>query len=409
MMKIWIVNQYAIPPNRPGGTRHYYLAKELVKMGHEVTIFTSDVDYLSKEKVDNKDDFKVFDGVKFLFIKCLQYKKNGIRRAFNMLSFHNNFLRTVKKNKSELYKPDIIIGSSPNPFAALAALKVSKRFNIPFILEVRDLWPETLVEIGKMSPKNPFVLWLSYLEKKLYKKAEIIVTLLENIANDIQKKVRERKEIIWIPNGLDFDLVPDYTPPTDNSVFEVIYAGAHGIANNLNIVLDAAEILKQNTIKKRVIFRLIGDGPEKERLMKKAEERELTNVIFEDPVPKKEIYKKLQSSDACLMILKPTKLFEKGISPNKLFDYMSVGRPIIFSVSTTNKLIEKVDCGIVSEPGNPSDLATAIKKMAELPINQRELFGEKAYRYVKEKHDFENLALAFNKLLESVFKDKQKE
>lgn len=390
-MKIWMVNQYAIPPDRSGGTRHYSLARELEKSGHEVTIFASCLDYMKREQLPTfRDESQDYDGVKFCFINSSNYKKNGVSRVKNMISFSSNFLKVAQRKTGDL--PDVIYGSSPSPFAAQAAMRLAKRFGIPFVLEIRDLWPETLVEVGGMSRFHPFVIWLSMIEKRLYKGAEKIVTLLEDAKSSIQTKVPEKKEILWIPNGISFDIVPEFKPAEEKECFELVYSGAHGIANDLGTIIDAATILSETRISRKIRFRLIGDGPEKEKLKSIAKERQLLNVIFEDPVPKREIYKRLQEADACIMLLKPTSLFDKGISPNKLFDYMSVGRPIIFSVSSSDNLVARYGCGMTVEAGDPEELAKAAVKLSTMTNDERTSMGLNGFSSVMKHNDMRILA-----------------
>jgi len=397
-LKIWMVNQYAIPPDRSGGTRHYSLARELEKRGHEVTIFASCFDYMKREQLPTfRDESQDYEGVKFCFIDSSSYEKNGVSRVKNMISFSSNFLKVAQRKTGDL--PDVIYGSSPSPFAAQAAMRLAKRFGIPFVLEIRDLWPETLVEVGGMSRFHPFVIWLSMIEKRLYKGAEKIVTLLEDAKSSIQTKVPEKKEILWIPNGISFDIVPEFKPAEEKECFELVYSGAHGIANDLGTIIDAATILSKSRVPRKIRFRLIGDGPEKERLKSIAKERQLLNVIFEDPVPKREIYKRLQEADACIMLLKPTSLFDKGISPNKLYDYMSVGRPILFSVSTLDNVVQKADCGITVRAGDPKEMAEGTLRLLEISLDRRNQLGKKAYEYVKSTHNMEKLARKLEELL----------
>lgn len=399
-----MVNQYAIPPDRSGGTRHYSLARELTKRGHEVTIFASCFDYMKREQLPTfRDESQVYDGVKFCFVDSSSYEKNGFSRVKNMISFSSNFLKVAQRNTEDL--PDVIYGSSPSPFAAQAAMKLAKRTDVPFVLEIRDLWPETLVEVGGMSRFHPFVIWLSVIEKRLYKGAKKIVTLLEDAKNSIQTKVSEKKEILWIPNGISFDIVPEYKPAEERECFELVYSGAHGIANDLGTIIDAATILSESRTSRKIRFRLIGDGPEKDKLRTIAKERQLLNIIFEDPVPKREIYNKLQKADACIMLLKPTSLFDKGISPNKLYDYMSVGRPILFSVSTSDNIVEEAGCGITVRSGNPEDLAKGSIELSTKSVDELQEMGKRAYSYVKTYHNMEKLTVRLEELFSQCRED----
>jgi len=408
-MRVWHIDHYAAPPTRPGITRQYSLARELIRRGHEVTLVAAAFDHRTRQIVhlrpEEKAKLEQIQGVPFLWTRAFPYQRNSIRRVINMFSFA---WRAYKESPKWIKgPPDIIVGTSPNPFAALTAYHLANRYGVPFVLEVRDLWPQTLIDLAGFSHYHPFIVILSLIERILYRRAQAIITLLPGSQEFIAKKRGNSKNIYWIPNGVDFDLIPDPVPPPSAPPFTVMYAGAHGLANGLDIALQAARRLQEEGWGARVQFRFIGDGPEKPRLVHQARAWGLQNVIFEDPVPKKEVYPRLQQAHSFLMILRDSPLFRWGISPNKLFDFMAMARPVLFCVRTPYNPIEEHRAGLTAPPDNPQALAEAIRTLAQTPAEERWAMGLRARAYVEQEHDLRKLAGRFEKVLLAVIKENE--
>lgn len=403
-MNIWIVNHYAIPPQQVGGTRHYALAKELIRRGHRVTIVASSFDHATRreEHLAPGELFKleVVEDVPFLWLRTPPYAGNSVARVWNMAVFAYRVWRIA--GEALVGRPDVVIGSSPHLFAALAAERLAARFRAPFVLEVRDLWPQTLIDLGSFSARHPFILLLEKIERYLYRKATRIITLLPGAGEHIKDKGGDPSRVVWIPNGIDLELVPPPQPPDEDEVFTLMYAGAHGLANGLHTVLEVAHHLEQEGWGEKVRFRLVGDGPEKPSLMERASGLRLTSVVFEDPVPKREVYRLLQQADAFLMILMESSLFRWGVSPNKLFDFMASARPIVFSVSTRFNPVEEAKAGFTVPAGDPIALAKAIKRLAAMPREERWAMGLRGRRYVEEHHAFNRLVDKLEEVLQDV-------
>ncbi len=399
-MRVWLVNHYALPPQRSGGTRHYTLARELIRRGHEVTLIASSVDYMRREEAylrpDEQARLEMVGEVPFLWLRTPAYKGNSLRRVGNMLAFAYRLRREAPRH---LPPPDVIVGSTPHLFAAWAAYRLARRYRVPFVLEVRDLWPQTLIDLGGFSPYHPFILLLAALERALYRRAQAVVTLLPGGAEYIARKRGTEQGIYWVPNGVDLSLIPDPVPPPPEPPFTVMYAGAHGLANGLDIALQAARRLQEEGWGARVQFRFIGDGPEKPRLVHQARAWGLQNVTFEDPVPKEEVYPRLQQAHAFLMILRDSPLFRWGISPNKLFDFMAMARPVLFCVRTPYNPIEEHRAGLTAPPDDPQALAEAIRVLAQTPAEERWAMGLRARAYVEQEHDLRKLAGRFEEVL----------
>lgn len=399
-MNIWILNHYAGTPDYPS-TRHYDLSKELVRRGHVVTIFASGFHYQKfvEIRLAKGEKWKVqdYDGVKFVWIKTTLYKGNEWRRIVNMLSYAWRVIWIGKKFKE---KPDVIIGSSVHSFAVVSAYILSNIKKSHFFFEVRDLWPQTLIDMGALSEKSSVTWGLRKLEKFLYKKAEKIITLLPYADQYIINLGISKEKIVWIPNGVDlsrYENIKKYNGRISNQ-FTILYLGAHGKANALDVILDAASILQDKGLD-NIKFVFIGDGPEKKSLIEYSESKGLKNVEFRDAVPKNEIYKVMGEADAYVFNLEALSLWKYGISSNKLFDYLASGRPILFSGNSANNPVEEAKAGITVPPRNPSALAEAIIKLFSLPKEERIKMGENGWEYIRKNHDIKILAERLERLL----------
>lgn len=403
-LRIWIINQYAVPPDRAGGARHYKLAVQLQQRCHEVLIVAGSFDHRTRTEFRLQPGQQWLEqdiqGVPYLWLRTPPYAGNDAKRFWNMLAFAARVWRG--KGLYARPRPDVILGSTPTLFAAEAAAHLARRFRVPFVLEVRDLWPDSLIDIGNFSPRHPVIRALRLLERRLYRSADHIISLLPGAVSYIEAVRGREGSVTWIPNGVDTGRIPP--PPTGNGLgdrFTVTYAGAHGVANGLETVLDAAQLLAREG-ESRILFRLIGDGPEKARLVRRASDQGLTNVEFMEPVPKAEIFRWLWASDACLMPLKPSPVFRWGVSPNKLFDYMAASRPVIFAVDTLHDPVSRSGGGVTIPPGDPVALANAVRRLAALSPAERQLMGERGRTYVAEYHDFAVLGGRLEKVLASL-------
>ena len=406
--KIWILNHYAIPPNMPGGTRHYDLSQELIKKNFEVTIFSSGFSH------GKKNYFKLFKGkpyivenygkLKFVWLRTALYKKNNYKRIINMISYLTRILK-VGHNFS---KPNVIIGSSVHPFAVIAAWLLSKKYKAKFIFEVRDLWPQTPIDMGVIKPNGIIAKLMYAWEKFMYKRADKIIVLLPNAKKYIESKGISAEKVVWIPNGVNLEQFnnPIQLDPNSDLVqllrksknkFKVIYTGAHGPANGLNVVIEVASILQKNH--NEVQFFLIGDGVEKDKLQHNAKKYNLKNIHFFSSIPKEQIPDLLRYADLLLHCFAPINVFKYGISPNKIFDYLASEKPVIMSVKTSNNIVQEAGAGITVEPGNAEALAKGIAKIQGMSPEERQKLGANGRAYVKKYHNTRGLANILEKIL----------
>lgn len=405
---LWILNHYAISPDMSGGTRHFDLARELVRKGHEVTIFASGFDHHTRQYLKIKPGEKMrveeYDGVRFVWVNTIPYYGNNWRRVLNMLSYGWRVLRCSRG----LTKPDVIIGSSMHPFAALAGWWLARRHKARFIFEVRDLWPQTAVDMGAMK-KNSLPAKLLYAwEKFMYHKAEKIIVLLPYAKDYVASRGINPEKVFWLPNGVNlerFDHPAPLEPGSEvaevfeqyHDKFKVVYTGAHGPANGLEVIIHAASSFQNRNL--GVHFFLIGDGPEKDKLISMVKENHLNNVSFLPPVPKAQVPSVLERADLLVHTIKKMSVLRYGMSPNKMYDYLASAKPIVTSIEAKNNPVEEANAGIVVEPENPEALAEAIVKIYELPEEKRIELGKNGRRYVEQFYNIKNLATNLESLL----------
>ena len=299
----------------------------------------------------------------------------------------------------------MVIGSSVHPFAAVAGALLARRYKVPFVFEVRDLWPQTLVDMGRLRDDAPATWVLRRLERWLYRRAARTVVLLPQAWQYIVPLGIAKERVVWIPNGVDLSLFPRAAPATQSQdgVFTLMYFGAHGQANGLDNVLQAMARLRQMPAGQHIRLRLIGDGPLKPALVAQAEALGLRNVVFEPPVPKAQIPALAAQADAFVIaVLDLPGLYRFGISMNKLFDYLAAERPTVMASSASNNPIAEAGAGLTVAPGQPQALAEAIAQIAAMPLAERQRMGRAGREYVEQNHGFDQLAGRLAAVLDAV-------
>ena len=392
-LSLWIVNQYALPPDQAGITRNYALAERMVTKGIESLIVAAQTSYLSRSttglSVDGRLDLR--RTVPFLWIPAPRYKGNGLRRVFNMLIFA--LLAVVLPifyfRRGRISRPDVILGSSPNLFAGFSALALARILKAHFVLEIRDLHPLSITALTGVSPRHPYIRLLGLIEKVLYRRADLIVSPLQGVGEHVRKTIGSARPWIWIPNSVDVGQVLQ-PPPTRSapSPFTLVYAGAHGVANDLHILVKAAELLRDEDVR----FILYGDGVAKTELRSYVERHGIQNVKFCDPVPKTEIYDRLAYADALVFILPDNALYEHGLSANKLYDYLASARPVLIATNSVHNPIAAAGAGVTVSPGSATALADGVRRIAQLSPDEREVMGQRGRAHVRRHYHLPNLA-----------------
>ncbi len=398
-MIIWFIHQYAVSPEAPGGTRHFSTARWLAGQGHQVRIVASSFHYSSQQETRQFEaggrSRQRVDGVAFDWLRTRPYRGNTIGRLLNLLSYAWRALGT-RPDPGE-GPPAVVLGSSPQPFAALVGRLLARRYRARFVYEVRDLWPRTLVELGRTSRWNPVVLLFGWIERHCLRHADQVVTLLPGSVDYLVAHGAQRERVTWVPNGVDLAMAGPVRARTAHTGCVFLYAGAIGVANGLDRLLDAAALLASRSPTIRI--EIMGEGPERAALEAGARSRGLGNVRFRSPVPKAQVHAVLAEADGFLMILMDSPVFALGISPNKLFDYLAAGRPVVFAVNTPIDPVAAAGAGVRADPANPESLAAAMEAVARLAPAERMAMGERGRRYVEEHHDVARLAERFGTAL----------
>lgn len=418
-MNILLIHQYFIDKegNFGGGVRFNEMTAEWIKEGHNVEVLAGTVHYADGHKLPQyKGKFicKEKYSENLTVIRCHvseAYNVNYFGRLWAYFSFvFSSLFAGLFSLKA---KSDIILATSPPLFVGITCYIISKIKRIPYVFEVRDLWPESAIDTGVLT--NKYIIKLSYwFEEKIYKNAQKINVLTPAFREIlVTKKNIPSSKIILIPNAADFSMADTALKNFNREEFRtkhgfndklvILYVGAHGLANGLILMINAAEKMKN----KDVLFVTVGDGMQKKSLIAEAERRQLNNIKFYDPVPKTEIYKFIAASDIGTSILLRNDTF-KTIYSNKTFDYMSGKKPIIMAIDgVSKKLVEDAECGLYAEPENVDEFVRCVRFFAE---NKNKIieYGENGYKYAKKHFDRKMLAHKYLVEIEDLVSDIRK-
>jgi glycosyltransferase involved in cell wall biosynthesis len=416
-MRIWILNHYALPPDRAGGTRHYEFGRLLAGQGHDVTIFASSFNHFSQseERLPAGERLRVqlIDGVRFAWIRTTPYQRNDHRRMLNMASYAAGVLGAQHR----FPRPDVVVGSCVHPMAVAAAWLIGAVRRAPFVFEVRDLWPQTLIDMGALSGRGAAARVLRAAERFLYHRARLVISLLPGAAGYITASGVPEEKIIYIPNGIA-KLTPAPPGPATSALASQIrqlreagarlvagYVGSHGAANGVDVLVRAAAVLRDRGVGDIALV-LVGDGPDKQRCERLAEALALgeDSILFASPVPKREVPALLEALDVTLFPLRDVPVFRYGLSSNKLFDYLASGRPVICASAPGDNPVRASGGGICVPPEVPEAVADALGELAAAGPEARRAIGEQGKVWVYRHHDMAMLADRFLGALESVVK-----
>lgn len=405
-MKILYLHQYFITRGSQGGTRSYEAAKYLVRQGHEVTMVTSGL--LNPEfelSGDAATGEREIDGIRVVYVAAgyndarMGTSLSGWRRMLKFLQF----AKAAGRVGAGLEKPDVVFAThTPLPIG-LAGIRLGEHFDVPFVFEVRDLWPEAMVNIGALT--NPLAIWwLRRMAKKIYAAADHVVALSPGMKDGIVRAGTKADRVTVIPNASDLDL---FNPAVDGAAarrrlglgerFAAVYFGAMGLANGLDYALKAARILQQRG-NDRIVIVLHGAGGKKAELEQTAREWQLDNVVFSPPVPDKaDVAKIVAACDVCMTIYRAAK--EQTWSPNKMFDALAAGKPVLINVKGwLGQTIDDNRCGRSLDPTGPEELADALAEFAAAPDLCREM-GERARALAEREFAREKLAAKLERVL----------
>ena len=403
-MHILFLCHYFPPEVNAPASRTYENAKRWVRAGHKVTVLTchpshpGGVIYPGYRNAVHA--WEEIDGIQVLRVGTyLSANKGFVRRTANYISFMISAMLQCWRVKDV----DLVVSTSPQFFCGMGGYFVSRFKRRPWVLEIRDLWPESIIAVGAITNRR-VIRMLEGIESFLYRKADHIVSLTNAFKRHIMARGIPAEKISIVTNGADLER---YVPGErmnevrkelglGENVFLASYIGTHGMAHGLGAVLRAAKRLQGEP---GIRFLLVGDGAEREKLLRDKDKQGLDNVIMLGQQPKERMPLFLAATDACMVLLIKSELF-KTVLPSKIFEAMAMGRPIVLGVDgESRELIEAGGCGLCIEPENDEDLASAILKLAKNPQLAKEL-GEKGKSHVASRFDREILAKEYLEILE---------
>ncbi|MFP4926102.1 glycosyltransferase family 4 protein [Staphylococcus pseudintermedius] len=414
MKNIWIMNHYATDQYFNEGGRHYWFAQYLKKQGYKVTIFCANTRHNSNEMIntDGKEhNERIDNGITFVFVKSHAYKTNNHHRIFNMITFAKRLITVAEEYRKRYGQPDVILASSVHPLTLMAGLKIAKKWNIKCVVEIRDLWPESIVAYNILSEKNPFVKLMYYLEKTIYKKADSIIMTWPGGYEYIKSKgwgsQIPKEKVYHISNGVvlsDFYQNAIRYNQTDEELLSrefktFVYTGSIRKVNDLSLLIDAAYIIEKQYPEDKIRVFIYGDGDEKGQLLEKVNKLKLKNILFKGKIPKKFVPFILKNAYANILHNRSTRLNQYGQSQNKLFEYLAAGRPIIQTYTANYSVVENSNSGICVTEQSPQKIADAMVQMARSEKLASEQ-GKNAFQIVKE-YDFKYLTKKLIQILDS--------
>ncbi len=381
---------------------HYFLAREWVRMGHRVTIVAASYVHtrFRQPQQAGKVSEEYIDGVRYVWVPTPEYNpRSHIGRVRNIFSYS---LRCWF-SKLPITSADLVICSSPQPFAIFPARKYARKLNARLVFEVRDLWPTSLIELSGTSRLNPFILMTQKAEDYAYKRAHRVVTVLSHAKDYMVSRGMAPEKFVYVPNGISLheetekQALPGKHQQQllefrNKGLFIVGYAGKMGLSNALHILLDALALANGSDI----AVALLGGGAYTDELKEQAKKLNITEkVLFLEPVAKSQVFDFLDNVDAAYIGLQNKSVFRFGVSPTKLNDFMLAARPIIYAIDEPGKVAEESGACIRCTPDSTKALAEAIDKMRNIGNTEREAMGKRGHDWVVKNRNYQVLAKRF--------------
>ena len=408
-MNILYIFHYAGSPEYGMAFRPYYMAREWVKQGHNVTIIASSFSHLRQKNPTVMKDFQeeMVDGIRYIWLKGNEYG-GSIARIRNIASYVWKLQRNAKKIAQQ-FKPDLVIASSTYPLDNLPAHKIAKMVAAKHCYEAHDIWPLSPMVIGGYSKWHPVIIVMQWAENFACRKADKVISLLWNSEEHYKECGLKEGKFLCIPNGFAADeWDPQATslplPEEHKKMFDSLkdkivvgFAGGFAASGALNTLLEAANLLKED---EKIQIVLVGKGPEKENYESLIKKYSLTNVHILPAVPKKLVPAVNSHFDIAYIGGVHSILHKYGTSANKITDYMLAGKPIIQAIDEPGSVVDQIGCGIQVEAENPKLVAKEINKLSQLSEEEKKQMGNRGRNYAMSNLEWGTLSKRFLEYME---------
>jgi len=413
---VWIWNHYATNMYKDRAGRHYSFAEILLKRGYNPIIFCASTNHFSNENIEimnKKYLVDTVDEITFVIVKTPDYVGNAKKRLYNMLTFYKNLFPVAKEYAQINGKPDLILASSVHPLTLIAGIQMAKKFKVPCICEVRDLWPESIVAYGSLKRTSLIAKVLYRGEKWIYERADKLIFTMEGGSDYIIKQGWNKQKggsidlqkVHHINNGVDLAAFKENERvykfedlDLDNEkTFKVIYTGSIRLVNNVKTIVEAAQVVKNESVNK-IIFLIYGDGSDRKNLEDFCKENNINNVVFKGYVNKNRIPYVLSKSNLNIIHFEDNQIKKYGASLNKMFEYFASGKPTVSDCEFGYDLIKRYNCGMVVDHADPEQLAKTIIEFSNMPKNQYEQYCKNAIAAAND-YDYQRLT---EKLIELI-------
>lgn len=399
-MNILYLNHYAGSPALGMEYRPYYLAREWVRAGHRVRMVAASFSHVrARQPAPGR---ALIDGIDYDWVATPAYRGNGVGRLRNIAVFLARVAARARALVAQT-RPDVVIASSTYPMDIWVARRLARLAGAVLVFEVHDLWPLSPIELSGMSPRHPFALLCGRAEKTAYRDADLVVSMLPKVHAHMAGRGLDLDRLVIVPNGIAPDDWAGEPPPLRADVAAVIararaaghavvgHAGSMGLPNALDTLLDAAGRLRDAPLS----LVLVGDGHERERLVRRIADEGLAQVHWLPPIPKAEVPAFLRALDVAYIGWQRVPIYRFGIAPNKLMDYMMAGCPVLHSVEAGNDPVADARCGLTVPPEDPQAVADGLRRLLALDAGERRAMGERGRAFVQAEHTYPVLARRF--------------
>ena len=398
-MNILYLNHYAGSPGLGMEYRPYYLAREWVRTGHRVQIVAADFSHVRTRQPAAGD--ALIDGIAYRWLPTPRYQGNGLGRVWNIWRYLSQLWAQSRRLVAE-FQPDAVIASSTYPMDIWVARRIARRAGAKLVYEVHDLWPLSPIELSGMSPRHPFIMLCQAAEDAAYRDADVVVSMLPKVQGHMASRGLDLRQLHIVPNGITRDERQTEPPPLRDDVAQALqaargqgtvvgYAGSMGEPNALDVLLDAAALLRDQPLR----FVLVGSGHLQAHLAARVQREGLTHVTLLSPIPKAQVPSFLAQVHIAYIGWQRVPLYRFGIAPNKLMDYMMARCAVLHSVEAGNDPVAEAGCGLTVPPQDPAAVAAGLRQLADLPAAERHAMGERGRAFVLAHHTYPVLARRF--------------